>query len=175
LTNPLETLLTVAHAQDLIRDAALARSLQQARDFWRLRDSFSEAQKGAGGSIKHDISVPIARIPEFLERAAKVVERIAPGARPVPFGHFGDGNLHYNVSQPEGADRSDYLALWERMSDAIFELVSELGGSISAEHGIGQMKRDALLLHKTPVELDMMRAIKHALDPKGILNPGKLL
>ena len=171
----LESLLTIGHAQGLVRDAALARALQQAQDFWRLRDAFSEAQKGAGGSIKHDISVPIARIPEFLARAAEVVEKIAPGARPVPFGHFGDGNLHYNVSQPEGADKAQYLALWEPMSDAIFELVSELGGSISAEHGIGQMKRDALRLHKTPVEIDMMRAIKQALDPKGILNPGKLL
>ena len=171
----LESLLTIGHAQGLVRDAALARALQQAQDFWRLRDAFSEAQKGAGGSIKHDISVPIARIPEFLARAAEVVEKIAPGPRPVPFGHFGDGNLHYNVSQPEGADKAQYLALWEPMSDAIFELVSELGGSISAEHGIGQMKRDALRLHKTPVEIDMMRAIKQALDPKGILNPGKLL
>lgn len=171
----LESLLMVAHAQDLIQDAAIARSLQQAQDFWRLRESFSEAQKGAGGSIKHDISVPIARIPEFLERAARVVERVSPGARPVPFGHFGDGNLHYNISQPEGGDREAFLALWESMSEAIFELVSDLGGSISAEHGIGQMKRDALRLYKTPVELDMMRAIKTALDPKGILNPGKLL
>ncbi|HVX35896.1 MAG TPA: FAD-binding oxidoreductase [Hyphomicrobium sp.] len=174
-TSALESLLMVGHAQGLVRDAALARSLQQAQDFWNLRDAFSEAQKGAGGSIKHDISVPIARIPEFLAHAAEVVDRISPGARPVPFGHFGDGNLHYNVSQPEGANRAQYLALWEPMSDAIFELVSELGGSISAEHGIGQMKRDALRRHKTPVELDMMRAIKHALDPKGILNPGKLL
>ncbi|AGK59558.1 FAD linked oxidase [Hyphomicrobium denitrificans 1NES1] len=173
--NALESLLMVGHAQGLVRDAALARSLQQAQDFWRLRETFSEAQKGAGGSIKHDISVPIARIPEFLARAAEVVERIAPGARPVPFGHFGDGNLHYNVSQPEGADKAQFLSLWEPMSDAIFELVSELGGSISAEHGIGQMKRDALRLYKSPVELDMMRAIKQALDPKGILNPGKLL
>lgn len=174
-TSTLESLLTVAHAQGLMRDAVIARSLQQAQDFWRLRESFSEAQKGAGGSIKHDISVPIARIPEFLTRAADVVERIAPGARPVPFGHFGDGNLHYNVSQPEDADRAQYLALWEPMSDAIFELVSELGGSISAEHGIGQMKREALRQHKSAVELDMMRAIKQALDPNGILNPGKLL
>jgi FAD/FMN-containing dehydrogenase len=174
-TGALETLLTIAHAQGLMRDAVIARSLQQAQDFWRLRESFSEAQKGAGGSIKHDISVPIARIPEFLVRAADVVERIAPGARPVPFGHFGDGNLHYNVSQPENADRATYLALWDSMSDAIFDLVSELGGSISAEHGIGQMKRDALRAHKGTVELDMMRAIKQALDPKGILNPGKLL
>jgi FAD/FMN-containing dehydrogenase len=171
----LEALLVTAADEGLIRDAVIARSLQQAEDFWRLRDAFSEAQKGAGGSIKHDISVPVALIPEFLTRAAGVVERVCPGARPVPFGHFGDGNLHYNVSQPEAMGRAAYLNLWDTMSDAIFELVAELGGSISAEHGIGQMKREALRHYRTPVELDMMRAIKRALDPKGILNPGKLL
>ena len=159
----------------LICDAALAASLQQARDFWTLRESFSEAQKGAGGSIKHDISLPIARIPEFLVRAAEVVERVCPGARPVPFGHFGDGNLHYNVSQPIGMEKARYLALWQPMSDAVHALVADMAGSISAEHGIGQMKRDALVRFKSPVEIIMMRAIKAALDPKGILNPGKVL
>jgi FAD/FMN-containing dehydrogenase len=175
VANTIERLLSNAHSKGLILDAAITRSLRQAEDFWRLRDAFSEAQKGAGGSIKHDISVPVARIPEFLDRAAAVVEGICPGARPVPFGHFGDGNLHYNVSQPAGMDRAQYLALWDQMSDAIFALISELDGSISAEHGIGQMKRDALVRHKSVVEIDMMRAIKRALDPKGILNPGKLL
>jgi FAD/FMN-containing dehydrogenase len=173
--NAMELLLTTASDEGVIRDAVIAGSLQQAQDFWRLRDAFSEAQKGAGGSIKHDISVPVARIPEFLARAASVIESVCPGARPVPFGHFGDGNLHYNVTQPEGMDRAAYLALWTPMSDAIFELVADLDGSISAEHGIGQMKREALRAYRTPVELDMMRAIKQALDPKGILNPGKLL
>ncbi len=171
----LETLLVKASEQGLIRDAVIAGSLSQARDLWRLRESLSEAQKGAGGSIKHDISVPVARIPEFLARAAPVVERVCPGARPVPFGHFGDGNLHYNVTQPEAMERAQYLALWDAMSDAVHGLVAEMDGSISAEHGIGQMKREALVRFKSPVELDMMRAIKKALDPKGILNPGKVL
>lgn len=171
----LQPLLAAAHEQGIIRDGAIAASLQQADDFWRLRDAFSEAQKGAGGSIKHDISVPVARIPEFLSRAEAVVARVSPGARPVPFGHFGDGNLHYNITQPEGMDRATYLAQWDEMSNAIFDLVAELDGSISAEHGIGQMKRAALQRYKTSVELDAMRAIKHALDPNGILNPGKLL
>ena len=174
-TNQLEALLVKANDQGLIRDAVLASSLQQSRDFWRLRESMSEAQKGAGGSIKHDISVPIARIPEFLERAVVVVEKICPGARPVPFGHFGDGNLHYNISQPEGMDRVAFLALWEQMADAVHNLVASMDGSISAEHGIGVMKRDALLRYKSPVELDMMRAVKKAFDPNGILNPGKVL
>ncbi|CCB67723.1 MULTISPECIES: FAD-binding oxidoreductase [unclassified Hyphomicrobium] len=175
IANTIEPLLTSAHGQGLIRDATIARSLRQAEDFWRLREAFSEAQKSAGGSIKHDISVPVALIPEFLQRAAKVVDGVCPGALPVPFGHFGDGNLHYNVTQPEHMDKAQYLALWDTMSDAIFELVTELGGSISAEHGIGQMKRDVLKRYKSEVELDMMRAIKKALDPKGILNPGKVL
>ncbi|MFT3732567.1 MAG: FAD-binding oxidoreductase [Hyphomicrobium sp.] len=175
IANTIEPLLTSAHAQGLISDAAIARSLRQADDFWRLRESFSDAQKGAGGSIKHDISVPVACIPEFLQRAAKVVEHACPGARPVPFGHFGDGNLHYNVTQPIGMDRQRYLALWDQMSGAIFDLVIEFGGSISAEHGIGQMKREVLKRYKSDVEIDMMRAIKKALDPKGILNPGKVV
>jgi FAD/FMN-containing dehydrogenase len=175
VANTIEPLLTSAHGQGLILDAAIARSLRQASDFWRLREAFSEAQKGAGGSIKHDISVPVARIPEFLQRAEQIVGNVCPGARPVPFGHFGDGNLHYNVTQPVGMDKAAYLALWDQMSDAIFALVTELGGSISAEHGIGQMKRDVLKRHKSDVEIDAMRAIKQALDPKGILNPGKVL
>lgn len=171
----LERLLGDALRDGLIADAAVAASEQQRLDFWRLRESFSEAQKGAGGSIKHDISVPIARIPEFLARAEGVVEKVCPGARPVPFGHFGDGNLHYNVSQPDGMDKAHYLALWDAMSDAVHALVADMQGSISAEHGIGQMKRAALVQHKSAVELDLMRAIKAALDPKGILNPGKVL
>lgn len=171
----IESLLETASDERLIADAAVAASIQQSKDFWRLRESLSEAQKGAGGSIKHDISVPIARIPEFLMRAEPIVEQVCPGARPVPFGHFGDGNLHYNVSQPEEMDKARFLALWTPMSDAIHALVADMNGSISAEHGIGQMKRGALQQHKSAVELDMMQAIKHALDPKGILNPGKVL
>ena len=171
----LQTILTTALERGLISDATLAASFQHARDFWSLRESFSEAQKGAGGSIKHDISVPVSRIPEFLSSAAIVVEKICPGARPVPFGHFGDGNLHYNVSQPLGMEKAKYLSLWEPMTGAVHALIAEMGGSISAEHGIGQMKREALQRFKSPVELDMMRQIKKALDPKGILNPGKVL
>ncbi len=171
----LETVLATALEHTVIVDAALAATTQQAQDFWRLRESMSEAQKGEGGSIKHDISVPIALIPEFLTRAATVVENVCPGARPVPFGHFGDGNLHYNVSQPVGMDKAAFVELWGPMSAAIHDLVSEMDGSISAEHGIGQMKRDALVRYKSAIELDMMRAIKKAFDPNGILNPGKVL
>jgi FAD/FMN-containing dehydrogenase len=171
----LDRILVAASAAGLISDAAVAASLQQAADLWRLRESASEAQKGEGGSIKHDISVPVARVAEFLTQAAVVVERICPGARPVPFGHFGDGNVHYNVSQPVGMEKAAFLALWETMAHAVHDVVVSLGGSISAEHGIGRLKAGELLRVKSPVEIDLMRRIKAALDPKGILNPGKLL
>ena len=171
----IEDLLVAASEQGLVSDASIAASLQQSRDFWKLRECLSEAQKPAGGSIKHDISVPVSAIPEFLERAGQVVEKVCPGARPVPFGHFGDGNIHYNVTQPAGMDRQAYLAQWGDMSAAVHALVAQMSGSISAEHGIGQLKRDELAKHKSPVEMDLMRSIKAALDPNGILNPGKVL
>jgi FAD/FMN-containing dehydrogenase len=171
----LERLLGEASAAGLVADTAVAASLSQAADLWRLREAASEAQKGEGGSIKHDISVPVARIPEFLTRAAAVVDAVCPGARPVPFGHFGDGNVHYNVSQPVAMARGDFLALWETMASRIHDLVVALGGSISAEHGIGRLKAHELLRVKSPVEIDLMRRIKAAFDPKGILNPGKLI
>ena len=171
----LNGVLTKAAERGLISDAALAASVAQAGELWRLREAASEAQKGEGGSIKHDVSVPVGRIPEFLVRAANVVQRVCPGARPVPFGHFGDGNVHYNISQPPRMAREAFLALWNEMSRAVHDVVVSLGGSISAEHGIGQLKRDELVRVKSTVEIELMRSIKRALDPKGILNPGKLL
>jgi FAD/FMN-containing dehydrogenase len=170
-----ERLLADAAAQGIVTDAVVAGSLSQAQSLWRLREAMSESQKPEGGSIKHDISVPIARIPEFIKRGEAVVASVCPGARPVPFGHFGDGNIHYNVSQPVGADREAYLALWPEMTAAVHGLVLELGGSISAEHGIGRMKREELAKIKGGVEIDLMRAIKAAFDPNGILNPGKVV
>ncbi len=174
-TATLERLLGAATDAGLIADAVLAATLAQSQSLWRLRETTSAAQKPEGGSIKHDISVPVARIPEFLEKAAPAVEAVCPGARPVVFGHFGDGNVHYNVSQPPGMDRAAFLALWEPMSQAVHDVVARMGGSISAEHGIGQMKRAELLRFKSPVEIALMRKLKAALDPKGILNPGKVL
>jgi len=171
----LDDLLAQAAEAGLVSDAAVAASLQQAAELWRLREAASEAQKGEGGSIKHDVSVPVGRIPEFLVKAGAVVERVCPGARPVPFGHFGDGNVHYNVSQPPGMAREAFLALWDEMARAVHDVVVSLGGSISAEHGIGQLKREELVRVKSPVEIDLMRRIKVALDPKGILNPGKVV
>ena len=171
----LEDVLGTAAEQGLLLDAILASSMGQARDLWRLREGISEAQKPEGGNIKHDVSVPIARIPEFVARADAIVERICPGGRPIPLGHFGDGNVHYNISQPIGMDKDKFLALWKPMTNEIHGLVAEMNGSISAEHGVGRMKRDELERVKSPVELDLMRRIKAVFDPNGILNPGKVL
>ena len=171
----LEALLEQALDEDVVADAAAAASLAQAKDFWRLRALLSEVQKHEGGSIKHDVSVPIARVPELIETASARVEELVPGCRSVPFGHFGDGNIHFNVSQPIGADRAAFMARWDEMNDAVHEIVLSLGGSVGAEHGIGRLKRDLLARVKADVELDLMRSLKRALDPNGILNPGKVL
>jgi FAD/FMN-containing dehydrogenase len=171
----IEALLSEAMSAALACDVRLAISATQRSAFWRMREQMSEVQKFEGGSIKHDVSLPVARVPEFLARAADVVERLCPGARPVPFGHLGDGNVHYNVSQPPGMDKARFLSLWEPLSNAIHTLVADMGGSISAEHGIGRMKREELRRLKDPVALDLMHAIKTAFDPNGILNPGKVL
>lgn len=170
-----ETLLADAIDQRLADDVAIAASQSQQKDFWQLRELLSEVQKFEGGSIKHDISVPVHAIPEFISRGNALIEKLCPGARPVPFGHFGDGNVHYNISQPANADKSAFLDRWEEVNAAVHALVTEMGGSISAEHGIGRMKREELVEHKDPIALHTMRAIKNALDPVGIMNPGKVL
>jgi FAD/FMN-containing dehydrogenase len=170
-----ETMLTQAVEAELVADATLAASLQQGRDFWHIREMMSEVQLHEGGSIKSDVSVPVADLPEFLRRATVAVLAIMPDCRPLPFGHYGDGNIHFNVSQPVGMDKAAFLARWDDFTAAINAIVLEFGGSISAEHGIGRMKRELLPRVKSQVEMDMMRAVKNALDPKGILNPGKLL
>jgi FAD/FMN-containing dehydrogenase len=159
----------------LVEDAALAMNLSQAGDFWRVRESMSESQRPEGGSIKHDISVPIALIPEFIEKAAAAVQAVVPGGRPVCFGHMGDGNLHFNVTQPEGADRDAFLSCDRAMHDAVHAIVREMNGSFSAEHGIGVMKRDELIATAPPVAIDLMRRIKASFDPAGIMNPGKVI
>jgi FAD/FMN-containing dehydrogenase len=168
-------ILETAVAKGLVVDATVANSFTQARDFWRLRESISEAQKHEGGNIKNDVAVPIACIAQFIARADSLVLQLCPGARPLAFGHFGDGNVHYNITQPTGMGKAKFLELWQPMQQAVNAAVLEFGGSISAEHGIGFMKRDALACSKSAVEMDLMRAIKSAFDPKGILNPGKLV
>lgn len=171
----MERVLEQAAGKGLIIDATIASSLTQARDFWKLREAVSEAQKGEGGVIKHDISVAVSRIPEFIHKANALVERLCPGARPIALGHFGDGNVHYNVAQPLDMNKGDFLARWDEIMEAVHRLAADMDGSISAEHGIGYMKRDELTRFKSEVELDLMRRIKAALDPKNILNPGKVV
>jgi D-lactate dehydrogenase (cytochrome) len=175
LRDVMEDVLAQGLQQGLVTDATIADSLEQAKAFWRVREMMGEAQRHAGGSIKHDVSVPVAAVPEFLKEADAAVTALIPGARPLPFGHLGDGNIHYNVVQPVDADKADFLSRWDEVNAAVFAVVRKYGGSISAEHGIGVMKRDLLPSVKDPVALELMHALKRMLDPKGILNPGKVL
>lgn len=170
-----EGVLAAAAAAGLVTDATLAASAVQSAALWRLRESLSEAQRFEGGSIKHDVSVPVSRIPAFVERATSAVANLVPGIRPVTFGHVGDGNLHFNFSQPLGTDKTAYLARWEEVNRVVHAIVAQFGGSISAEHGLGQAKRDEITHYKSPLEIALMRRIKQALDPTGIMNPGKVL
>jgi FAD/FMN-containing dehydrogenase len=171
----LESILAQGLDRGIVDDAVIAANLSQRSAFWKLRDEMSAAQKPEGGSIKHDISVPVAAVPDFIEQANAAVVKLIPGARPVPFGHLGDGNIHYNISQPLGASTVDFLGQWHAVNAVVFEIVLRMGGSISAEHGIGVLKRDELPDVKDKVAIELMRSIKAVLDPLGIVNPGKVL
>jgi FAD/FMN-containing dehydrogenase len=171
----IERSLVSASAKGLINDAVIANSESQRSSLWALRETMSEAQKRDGASIKHDVSVPVSAIPEFVERATAAVLEAVPGARAVSFGHIGDGNIHFNFSAPIDADGAAFLARWEEIQRIVHDIVHEFGGSISAEHGIGVQKRDQLVRYKTAVEMELMRTLKRALDPKNILNPGKVV
>jgi D-lactate dehydrogenase (cytochrome) len=171
----LEQLLADAAAQGLVSDATIAASLDQTKALWHMRHSLTETQKPEGGSIKHDVSVPVAVVPDFLAEATAAVQKFIPGSRPVPFGHLGDGNIHFNVSQPVGADQAAFLKRWAEVNALVDDIVLKHQGSISAEHGIGKLKRDELAKVKDPAALELMRGLKRMLDPNGILNPGKVL
>ena len=171
----MEEILAEGLERGLIEDATIADSLEQGKMFWRIRELFGEVQRHEGGSIKHDISVPVAAVPAFIDEASAAVIKLIPGSRPLPFGHLGDGNIHYNVAQPVGADKADFLKRWDEVNAVVFDVVAKHGGSISAEHGIGVIKRDLLPKVKDPVAFELMRTLKRTLDPKGILNPGKVL
>ena len=170
-----EHLLMEALEDGLMEDAAFASSEDQRKAFWHLRTGMSEVQREEGGSIKHDVAVPVAAVPDFLEDASKAAVELIPGSRPLPFGHLGDGNIHFNISQPLEADKQAFLGRWEEMNELIHGIVLDYGGTISAEHGIGQMKRDLMLGIKSEVEMDLMRRMKTAFDPNGIMNPGKVI
>ena len=171
----LEAGFTGALEDGTVADAVVAASLEQANAFWAMRHGLSEVQRHEGGSIKHDVSVPVASVPELIERACAAIVQAMPGSRPLPFGHLGDGNIHLNVSQPPDMDKQAFLARWQEINALVHAVVVELGGSISAEHGIGVLKRELLKTVKEPVELEMMRRIKQALDPDNILSPGRIL
>jgi FAD/FMN-containing dehydrogenase len=175
LAEEAEAILTTAAERGLVTDAALAQSEAQAQAFWALRERLSEVQKQEGGSIKHDVSLPLSALPAFLDEAISAAEKACPGVRPVPFGHLGDGNVHFNLSQPEGADKAAFLARWEDISRIVHDIVAKHDGSISAEHGLGQMKRDEITRYKSRTEIEMMKGIKQTLDPLGIMNPGKVI
>ena len=171
----LEAILTGALEDGEVTDAVIAASASQAEDLWRIRETITEAQKHEGASIKHDVSVPVSRVPEFVAGAIALVEAELPGIRVVDFGHMGDGNIHFNLSQPEGADGAAFLAEWGRFNRIVHDLAVDMGGSFSAEHGIGSLKRDDLVRYKPALEVDLMRRLKAALDPNNIMNPGKVL
>jgi len=175
LRDIVEDIFETGVERGLVEDGAIAETLEQSKAFWRIREEVGEVQKKLGGSIKHDVSVPVAAIPAFIEEANAAVVAAVPGARPFPFGHVGDGNIHYNVSQPEGADKAAFMAQEDKVQDMVFDIVLKHGGSISAEHGIGIAKRDRLPNVKDPVAIALMHTLKAALDPNGILNPGKVL
>jgi len=170
-----ENKLSRAFDKNLIHDAVMAQNETQALQILALRENMSAGQKSLGGSIKFDITVPLQTIPEFLARADKKIEDLIPRCRPVGFGHFGDGNIHYNIAQPIGADKAKFLDRWQEVSELVFNVVGEFGGSISAEHGIGIMKKEDLAQRADPVKLSLLKTIKTALDPQNIMNPRVML
>lgn len=159
----------------LAADAVIAKSNSEEAQFWRLRHSISEAQKIEGASLKHDVSVPVGDVARFIGDTETAVTRIVPGSRVVAFGHVGDGNVHFNVSQPEDMAGADFLAERERVATVVYDIVNSFAGSISAEHGVGILKKEQLRRYRSPVEVGLMQALKAALDPENLLNPGKVL
>jgi FAD/FMN-containing dehydrogenase len=175
LAGTLEAILGAEVEAGRVTDAAVAQDLRQQEAFWQLREHISEAQRIEGISIKHDIAVPVSRIAEFIARADAALRAAFPEVRIVTFGHIGDGNLHYNLSRPEAAANAEFIAQTPQANRIVHDIVAELGGSISAEHGLGQLKRGEILRYKSSVEMSLMRAVKQALDPHGLMNPGKVL
>ena len=174
--NQFEGLLETALAQDCITDAVLAENLSQSNQLWHLRESIPSAQTKEGLNIKHDISIPVSGIPDFVNATDALLQKVIPGVRLVTFGHLGDGNLHYNVQAPEGVDAAIFLRDHEeQVNTLVFDMVARFAGSISAEHGIGSLKIDQLEKYKSAVALEMMRAIKKALDPSNLMNPGRVI
>lgn len=170
-----DALLEKAFEENFVKDGVVAESLEQSKSLWRLRESLPEAQKHEGGSIKHDVSVPVSRVAELITIGSEIIAQKFPGARPVPFGHMGDGNIHFNISQPIDADKASYLSQRTEMNRVIHDLVVSMGGSFSAEHGVGRLKIKEMSLYKDSIELELMQRVKQAIDPENLMNPGKIL
>ena len=175
LSEPVTAALAEAMEMGLVDDAVMASSGVQAARFWKMREDMAEAQKHAGVGVKHDVSVPVSRIAEFLDRAGSALTAAYPGIRLCAFGHVGDGNLHYNPVAPVDWQGPSFRNEREAVNRIVHDLVIELGGSISAEHGIGRLRLDENMHYKSQAELDLMRTIKRALDPQNIMNPGKVI
>ena len=175
LGGPLEEMLAAGLEQGLVRDASIAQSGQQSAQMWKLREGTAEAQNYEGASIKHDVSVPVSKMPTFIAEATDALERAYPGIRIVCFGHIGDGNVHYNPAQPVGADKTAFTAETPKINRIVHDLVAKYDGSISAEHGLGRLRMAEAAHYKSAVEIDLMRTVKHALDPRNIMNPGKVV
>ncbi|MEQ9350278.1 MAG: FAD-linked oxidase C-terminal domain-containing protein, partial [Alphaproteobacteria bacterium] len=175
LSQVLEHSLDAAMDDGLVEDAVFASSDKEAEGFWRIREGIVWAQAHYGASIKHDVSIPVSRVPAFLQQADDAAERVVPGIRPCAFGHIGDGNIHYNLTGPAGMDDAEFLAHRPAINLAVHDVVAGLDGSISAEHGLGQLRRDDIQRYKSPLELELMWRLKDSLDPRAIMNPGKLL
>jgi FAD/FMN-containing dehydrogenase len=175
LTEDLQNALVKFMKSRSVQDAVVARSEAQSNQLWHLRENISEAQRLEGISIKHDIAVPVSRVPQFITEGSGALNNAFPGIRIVAFGHMGDGNIHFNCSKPDAQDNAAFIAQTEQVNRVVHDLVNGLNGSISAEHGIGQLKRDELLRYKSEVEIDLMRALKKTFDPGCIMNPGKIL
>ncbi|MCO6418864.1 FAD-binding oxidoreductase [Siccirubricoccus sp. KC 17139] len=171
----MEAVLEEALEAGEVLDATIAESEAQRAALWRIREEHPEAQKREGASVKNDVSVPVSRTPELIRRSSAALKAMIPGSRPVPFGHLGDGNIHMNLQQPPGMQAADFLARSHDIMDTVNEIVRELGGSFSAEHGIGRLKTDMMESWRGGAELDVMRRVKAAIDPRGIMNPGKVL
>jgi FAD/FMN-containing dehydrogenase len=175
LRGALEEILGAGFEKELIVDGVIAESGSQQNDLWHLREAASDAQKPEGMSLKHDISVPVSKVAAFVTQACAAVEAEISGIRPVVFGHVGDGNVHFNLTQPESMDGKEYLARQKQIGEIVHGIAAEMDGSISAEHGIGLLKRDEVRKYKSETELDLMRALKACLDPKDTMNPGKVV
>jgi FAD/FMN-containing dehydrogenase len=175
LRDPIEEILGTGLEAGEVQDAVLAANQAQGRALWKIRESIPEAQNHEGQSVKHDVSVPLSRIAEFLERADLALAAAYPGIRCVAFGHIGDGNMHYNPAQPQDADGAEFAAQYGAINRIVHDLIAELNGSISAEHGLGRLRREEVLRYKSSVEMDLMRTVKQALDPGNIMNPGKVI